>query len=79
MALILARDKVSRAIINNELNSLKAQDKDIFVKYYYFEKSIKEIASYYNISESKVKSKLFRIRKRLHKILKKRGYIPNEK
>lgn len=66
-------------IINNELNSLKIQDKDIFIKYYYYEKSIKEIANYYNISESKVKSKLFRIRKRLHRILKKRGYISNEK
>ena len=66
-------------IINNELNSLKPEDKDIFIKYYYFEKSIKEIANYYNISESKVKSKLFRIRKRLHRVLKKRGYISNEK
>ena len=67
------------AIINNELNSLKTEDKDIFIKYYYFEKSIKEIAIYYNISESKVKSKLFRIRKKLHRVLKKRGYISNEK
>lgn len=66
-------------IINNELSSLKPEDKDIFIKYYYFEKSIKEIAIYYNISESKVKSKLFRIRKRLHSVLKKRGYISNEK
>ena len=66
-------------IINNELNSMKAEDREIFVKYYYFEKSIKEIANYYNISESKVKSKLFRIRKRLHRILRKRGYISDEK
>lgn len=66
-------------IINNELNSLKTEDKEIFIKYYYFEKSIKEIANYYNISESKIKSKLFRIRKRLHRVLKKRGYISNEK
>ena len=66
-------------IVNEELSKLKRQDKDIFIMYYYDENSIKEIAKYYNISESKVKSKLFRIRKRLGKVLKKRGYISNEK
>lgn len=30
------------------------------------------------MTESKVKSKLFRVRKRLNKILKKRGYSSNE-
>jgi len=66
-------------IINDELNSMKTEDKNIFIKYYYYEKSIKEIADNFNMSESKVKSKLFRIRKKLHKALKKRGYISNEK
>ena len=66
-------------IINEELKSLKTEDKKIFIKYYYDEKSINEIASNFKISESKVKSKLFRIRKRLYKALKKRGYISNEK
>lgn len=66
-------------IVNEELSKLKRQDKDIFIMYYYDENSIKEIAKYYDVSESKVKSKLFRIRKRLDKVLKKRGYISNEK
>ena len=65
-------------IINNELNSMKLEDKDIFIKYYYWGQSIKEISNFFNISESKVKSKLFRIRKKLYKILKKRGYISSE-
>ena len=66
-------------IISNELEKLKEDDKTIFIEYYYSEKSIKEISSIFNMSESKVKSKLFRIRKKLHKTLKKRGYISNEK
>ena len=65
-------------IINNELNSMKLEDKNIFIKYYYWGQSIKEISNSFNISESKVKSKLFRTRKKLHKILKKRGYISSE-
>ena len=65
-------------IINNELNSMKLEDKDIFIKYYYWGQSIKEISNSFNISESKVKSKLFRTRKKLHKTLKKRGYISSE-
>ena len=66
-------------IVKEELSKLKKQEKEIFIMYYYEENSIKEIAKYYNISESKVKSKLFRIRKRLNKELKKRGYISIEK
>ena len=66
-------------IINEELNSMKTEDRNIFIKYYYYEKSINEIANDFKISKSKVKSKLFRIRKKLHKAFKKRGYISNEK
>ena len=58
---------------------MKTEDRNIFIKYYYYEKSINEIANDFKISESKVKSKLFRIRKKLHKAFKKRGYISNEK
>ena len=66
-------------IINEELNSMKTEARNIFIKYYYYEKSINEIANDFKISEAKVKSKLFRIRKKLHKAFKKRGYISNEK
>lgn len=61
-------------VIIDELEKLKEQDKNIFVLYYYEEMKIKDIASYYKMSESKVKSKLFRIRKKLRKNLKERGY-----
>lgn len=60
--------------LKKQIDKLKEEDKDIFIAYYYDEKSIKEIAIMYNISEAKVKSKLFRTRKKLKKILKEGGY-----
>ena len=57
---------------------MKAEDREVFIEYYYDEKSIKDISKIFNMSESKVKSKLFRTRKRLGKALKKRGYGANE-
>jgi len=65
-------------IINEELRKMKKEDKEIFVEYYYDERSIKEISKIFNMSESKIKSKLFRVRKKLNKVLKKRGYSSNE-
>lgn len=61
-------------IIIDELEKIKEQDKNIFTLYYYDEMKIKDIAFRYKMSESKVKSKLFRIRKKIKKILKERGY-----
>lgn len=57
-----------------QLEKLKKQDKEIFILYYYEERKIREIALMYKMTESKVKSKLFRIRKKLKKFLKEGGY-----
>ena len=73
LELTFAESEKNRAIFD-EINKLKKEDKEIFISYYYEGKRIKEISIIFNISESKVKSKLFRIRKRLNKILKERGY-----
>ncbi|HJJ04914.1 MAG TPA: sigma-70 family RNA polymerase sigma factor [Clostridiaceae bacterium] len=64
--------------ILNEIERMKEIDREIFVSYYYEERKIKEIAIIFDMSESKVKSKLFRIRKKLNRILKKGGYDYNE-
>ena len=64
--------------ILNALEKMKNEDKEIFIQYYYEERNIKEISKIFNISESKVKSKLFRIRKKLKKVLNGRGYGTNE-
>ena len=44
-------------IIEDSLNCMQKEDKDMFVLYYYFSKSIKEIANELNCSEFKIKSK----------------------
>ena len=64
--------------IIKQLDKLKKEDKTIFILYYYNEENIKDIANEMNMSESKVKSKLFRVRKKLKKYLKERGYNSND-
>lgn len=76
--LFLIQDE-KKKIIMTELEKIKPEEKDIFISYYYDDNSIKEISNKLNISESKVKVKLFRIRKRINKVLKERGYGANEK
>lgn len=61
-------------IIEDSLNYMQKEDKDMFVLYYYFSKSIKEIANELNCSEFKIKSKLFRIRKKIKTNLERGGY-----
>ena len=61
-----------------QLDKLKKDDKTIFILYYFNEKNICDIANEMNMSESKVKSKLLRIRKKLKKYLKDRGYNSND-
>lgn len=57
----------------NQLKKLKEEDRNIFILYYYNDMNIRNIANKMNMSESKIKSKLFRIRRKLKKYLKRRG------
>lgn len=52
-------------VINSFLYKLKKEDQNIFIRRYWYFYSIKDIANYYNLSESKVKSTLFRTRNKL--------------
>lgn len=61
-------------LILREIENMKQEDKKIFILYYYHSKSLKEISEELNIKEEKIKSRLFRIRKKLKKVLEKRGY-----
>ena len=70
-------------IVNQELmnkilmiiNHLKEEDKQIFLKYYFDGKKAREIAVENNISESKVKTKLHRLRKLIKKEIQKGDMI----
>ena len=70
--------KDKNEVIIQELNKMKNEDKDIFIMYYYENIKLNEISRRLKISESKVKVKLYRIRKKLKKVLNERGYVENE-
>jgi RNA polymerase sigma-70 factor (ECF subfamily) len=60
--------------INKFLATLSDDKRNIFVRRYWFMDSIVSISKLYGISQSKVKSILFRSRKNLKEFLKKEGY-----
>lgn len=65
-------DKID--IISEVIDSIKDQEKEIFIMFYYQNRKVKEIAKILNISTSKVKVTLHRLRKLAKKKLKERGY-----
>lgn len=67
-----------KKMIFNELKKLKLKEKEIFVLYYYQNKDIEEISKIYNLSRSNIKIILFRIRRKIKKVLIKGGYDYNE-
>lgn len=80
----IAEDKIDASIVAEQseknkyiiriLNELKAEEKHIFIMFYYNSKKVKEIAEVLGISKSKVKTTLHRVRKKLKSELKKGGY-----
>ena len=82
---LITNEKIDIVIENNEinrkiialLNKMKAEEKEIFYEFYFYSRKIKEIAIEYNISESKVKTKLYRTRNKIRKELLKGGYSLN--
>ncbi len=60
--------------INAFLHAEKPENRNVFVRKYWFFDSISTIAQRYGYSENKVKSMLFRTRNKLKQHLKKEGY-----
>ena len=60
-------------IFNRFLAGLPAEKRKIFVRRYWYLSPVKEIAKDYNISESKVKVTLLRVRNDLRQVLEKEG------
>jgi len=71
---IVAEQSEKNKYINKVLNELKDEEKQIFLMFYYNSKKVKEIAKILDISVSKVKTTLHRVRKKLKSELKKGGY-----
>ncbi len=68
-----AEDQIITQAINTFLSKIKPEQQKVFVRRYWYTSSIEEIASDYNLSISKVKSILFRLRKKLRKEMEKEG------
>ena len=77
-----SRDTPEDIFLSNELKeciltfvkSLPDEKRKVFLRRYWFFDSISEISSAFSISESKVKTLLFRTRKELKEYLEKEGY-----
>ena len=67
-------DLALRTAINDFLGKLDEEKRNMFVRRYWFLDSVADIAERYGISESKVKTTLFRCRNRLREHLNKEGY-----
>ena len=67
------RSREIRDALNGFLHTLPRDERSIFVRRYWFGETVPQIAHSYHYSESKVKSLLHRLRKRLKKHLEQEG------
>ena len=63
------------AALNRFLETLKAEDRIIFLRRYWFSDSVSEIAKKLAGTENRVSVRLFRIREKLRRFLKKEGLL----
>ena len=68
-------EKELTASLNDFLGSIPELQRQIFVRRYWYLQPIAEIAECYGFSESKVKSMLLRIRRKLYAKLEKEGFV----
>lgn len=61
-------------VINDFLKALPGTERQVFMCRYWYMDSVSSISEQFGFSESKVKSMLFRTRKRLRTVLEKEGY-----
>ncbi len=67
--------KLLGELLNTFLRTLSEDARNVFIGRYYYLDSVKEVAKYCGISESKAKTLLFRTRNSLREYLKKEGFI----
>lgn len=67
-------DMSLKELLNNFLGTLSKEKRNVFIRRYWYMDSVQRIAQGYGISESKVKSILFRCRNELKNELEKEGY-----
>ena len=70
-----AEAELLRQSIVRFVKTLPEDARTLFVGRYFYFDSLKETAAYSGMSESKAKSMLFRLRKKLREYLEKEGFI----
>lgn len=70
----LLEEKEQRAIVQQALDGLDAETREIFLRYYYYGQATAEIALEMRLTRTAVKSRLLRGRKKLKEILLQGGY-----
>lgn len=67
-------DMVLQEILNDFLGELDAKKRNIFIRRYWYLDSVAQISRRFHLSQSNVKTTLFRCRKQLQEKLQKEGY-----
>lgn len=63
-----------KEILESFLDSCPQEQQRVFIRRYWYFESVESIAKRYNMTQSKVKTVLFRMRKKLKEYLKNGGY-----
>ena len=71
-----AEQEERQRFVQEALNRLSKEEKEIFIRYYYFYQTTEEIGDAMGIRQNTVKSKLKRGRKKLKGFLMERGMEP---
>ena len=74
-ALLTFDDMVLRETLNRFLRALDEEKRNIFIRRYWYLDSIADISRRFGLSQSKVKTVLFRCRSGLREHLEKEGYV----
>lgn len=69
-----AVEKELKQLLKQAIDKMRPQDRDIFLRYYYYLQTTSQISQLLNIPHSTVRSRLMRGRKKLQKILTKEGF-----
>lgn len=69
----IASEVALKDVFERFLDTLDEESRNIFVRRYWFGEPVKDVAAFYSVSESKVKSSLFRTRKKMKDYLIKEG------
>lgn len=70
-----ALEQELKAVLHRAIDKMRPQDRDIFLRYYYYLQTTSQISQLLNIPHSTVRTRLMRGRKTLQKMLIKEGLV----